>query len=396
MSPAQQAFALGALAVALGVVGWATVRVLSRREVVSTSDRATYETLHKVALAARPLRDGLTSEAAAKAARHLLSILHTEAIAVVDSSGILAWEGAGEHHKAAALARAQPVLESGRTVVLRGDEVACTQPGCALRSGVVAAVVVDDNVVAALLVFGPETTAGLVRATVELAAWISTQIELADLGRQRSRIMEAELRALRAQISPHFVYNCLAAIASFVRTDPDRARELLLEFADFTRYTFRRGGAFTTLADELGNIERYLELERARFGERLIVSLVIAPEVLPVTVPFLAIQPLVENAVKHGIESKTGVGRITITANSVGGDAEIVIEDDGIGADPATIQAILAGESERDSVGMGNVDARLRQAFGDAHGLVVETAPGAGTKVSFRVPKYVPGIHPKA
>ena len=114
--------------------------------------------------------------------------------------------------------------------------------------------------------------------------------------------MEAELRALRAQISPHFVYNSLTAIASFVRTDPERARELLLEFADFTRYSFRRHGEFTTLAEELRSIERYLVLEQARFGDRLAVTLRVAPEVLPVAVPFLSLQPLVENAVRHGLE----------------------------------------------------------------------------------------------
>ena len=205
--------------------------------------------------------------------------------------------------------------------------------------------------------------------------------------------MEAELRALRAQISPHFIYNCLGAIASFVRTDPDRARELLLEFADFTRYALRRGGAYTTLRDELQNIERYLALENARFGDRLVVSLTIAPEVLAVSVPFLAIQPLVENAVRHGIEHKAGIGHVTITASDVGANAEITIEDDGAGSDPDTIRAVLAGESSRDSVGLGNVDARLRQAFGDEYGLVVETAPGAGTKVTFRVPKFAPGVH---
>jgi len=204
--------------------------------------------------------------------------------------------------------------------------------------------------------------------------------------------MEAELRALRAQISPHFIYNCLGAIASFTRTDPDRARELLLEFADFTRYAFRRGGAYTTLRDELRNIERYLVLEKARFGDRLVVSLTIAPEVLPVAVPFLAVQPLVENAVRHGLERKTGVGHVTINAADQGAEAEISIEDDGVGGDPETIRAVLAGESEADSLGLGNVDARLRQAFGDRHGLIVETAPGAGTKVTFRVPKYAPGI----
>jgi len=208
--------------------------------------------------------------------------------------------------------------------------------------------------------------------------------------------MEAELRALRAQISPHFIYNSLAAIASFVRTDPDRARELLLEFADFTRYALRRGGDFTTLAEELGNIERYLALEQARFGDRLQISLLVAPEVLSVAVPFLAIQPLVENAVLHGLESKEGIGHVSITARDQGAEAEIVVEDDGVGTDAEVMRRVLAGDPVGDSVGLGNVDARLRQVYGDDYGLVVETAVGAGTRVSFRVPKYAPGVHPSA
>jgi two-component system LytT family sensor kinase len=206
--------------------------------------------------------------------------------------------------------------------------------------------------------------------------------------------MEAELRALRAQISPHFIYNCLSAIASSVRTDPDRARELLLEFADFTRYAFRRGGDYTTLADELRNIERYLVLEQARFGDRLKVSLMIVPEVLSVSVPYLSLQPLVENAVRHGLEGSANVGHITMGAEDLGAEALIWVEDDGVGSDPEVIRRILAGESEADSVGLGNVDARLRQSFGDEYGLTVETAPGAGTKVSFRVPKFAPQARP--
>ena len=114
---------------------------------------------------------------------------------------------------------------------------------------------------------------------------MSGQLELAELDASRTRLMEAEVRALRAQISPHFVYNSLTAIASFVRTDPERARELLLEFADFTRYSFRRHGEFTTLAEELQLDRAYLVLEKARFGDRLAVTLRVAPEVLPVVVP---------------------------------------------------------------------------------------------------------------
>lgn len=205
--------------------------------------------------------------------------------------------------------------------------------------------------------------------------------------------MEAELRALRAQISPHFVYNSLAAIASFVRTDPERARELLLEFADFTRYALRKGGAFTTLSEELRNVERYLVLEQARFGDRLSVSLLIAPEVLPVQVPYLAVQPLVENAVRHGLAGKTTPGLLTLQARDLGSEAEIVIEDDGVGADPERVRAALDATVDTDNVGLGNVDARLRQVYGEEYGLVIETAPGAGTKVSFRVPKFAPALH---
>jgi two-component system, LytTR family, sensor kinase len=384
--------ALLAVAVVVAVAGALVTRALLRRRDLGTpADRATFATLHTASLAAPHLREGLTAAGASRAARHLRTLLGTAAIAVVDSTATLAWEGAGTHHAPSAPEHAAEVLRTGRTVVLGPGDVACPDVECPVRSAVVAPITGEDRVVGALIAYGADTSASTVRATDEVARWVSTQVELAELDRSRARASEAELRALRAQISPHFIYNSLAAIASFVRTDPVRARELLLEFADFTRYAFRRGGEFTTLADELKNIERYLVLEQARFGDRLHVQLVVAPEVLPVAVPFLAVQPLVENAVRHGLEG-TGTGKVTLGAQDAGSEAYIWVEDDGVGSDPEVIRRILAGESESDSVGMGNVDARLRQVFGDDYGLVVETAPGAGTKVSFRVPKFAPGV----
>jgi two-component system LytT family sensor kinase len=383
-----------ALALLAAVVIAVAARVARRRpDFGSSADRATFETLHTASLAAPSLREGLTAAGAERSARHLRALLGTSAIAITDAEGrTLAWDGAGAGHARLAGRHAKRVLADGRTVVLSGADVECDDPDCPIRTAVVAPVISDDTVVGGLAAYGRNTSAGLVRATDEVARWVSSQVELAELDRERTRAIEAELRALRAQISPHFVYNSLAAIASFVRTDPERARELLLEFADFTRYAFRRGGEYTTLADELTNVERYLELEKARFGERLQVTLLVAPEVLAVSVPFLVLQPLVENAVRHGIEGKSGVGRVSITAQDVGAEAHLSVEDDGVGSDPEVVRAVLSGESSADSVGLGNVDARLRQVYGDAHGLVVETAPGAGTKVSFRVPKFAPGV----
>jgi two-component system LytT family sensor kinase len=367
--------------------------VRQHRDLGTPADRATFETLHTASQAAPPLRGGLTEQGTQKAAKHLRALLGSAAVAITDGARLLAWDGTGEAaHAGTAAGHAAEAMRTGRAQVLGPGDVACKDPACPIRHAVVAPLTTEDRVVGTLAAYGTHTSAGLVRATSEVARWVSGQLELAELDRSRTRLVEAEVRALRAQISPHFIYNSLTAIASFVRTDPERARELLMEFADFTRYSFRRHGDFTTLAEELNSIDQYLLLERARFGDRLRVTVQVAPEVLPVAVPFLCLQPIVENAVRHGLEGKTGPGRISIVAEDAGAECRISIEDDGVGMDPEKLRRTLAGEPGGDSVGLGNVDERLRTVFGNEYGLVVETNVGAGTKVSLRVPKFHPGV----
>ncbi|MEU8788356.1 histidine kinase [Streptomyces sp. NPDC048643] len=357
-------------------------------------EHATFETLHTASLAAPPLRAGLTEETARRSARRLRTLLGTDALCLTDQETVLAWDGVGSHHRAEIMERLGGPLDTGRGEAFR---LHCEEPSCTLRWAVVAPLTVEERVHGALVVCAPRESAVLVRAAGEVARWVSVQLELADLDQSRTRLIEAEIRALRAQISPHFIFNSLAVIASFVRTDPERARELLLEFADFTRYSFRRHGDFTTLADELHAIDHYLALVRARFGERLSVTLQIAPEVLPVALPFLCLQPLVENAVKHGLEGKTDKSHISITAQDAGAEALVVIEDNGVGMDPDRLRRILSGEvSPSGGIGLSNVDERLRQVYGDDHGLVIETAEGAGMKITARLPKYQPGVHSAA
>jgi two-component system LytT family sensor kinase len=368
--------------------------LFGRSQLGSESDRATFRTLHTASLAAPPLRDGLTRSTAERSIRHLRSLLGAPAVALTDTTGLLAWDGKAQHHAPQTAALIAHADEAGAPAVVERRTITCDDPGCVVRQAIVVPLVADEVPVGTLQVFAPRASAGLVRATTEVGRWVSGQLELAELDASRTRLIEAEVRALRAQISPHFIYNSLSAIASFVRTDPERARDLLLEFADFTRYSFREHGQFTTLAEELKSIERYLLLEKARFGERLQVTLRVAPEVLPVTVPFLCLQPLVENAVRHGFEQKAGTGTITITAEDYDRDCVITVEDDGTGEDPDRIRQALAGALESGSVGLANVDERLRVAFGDDYGLVVETAPGAGTRVIVHVPKFSPGVHP--
>lgn len=383
---------LGPLLLAGGfLLGRRTARPVRPSDVGTPVEHATFETLHTASLAAPPLRAGLTEESARKAARRLRSLLGTDALCLTDRDRVLVWDGLGEHHGAEVMRRVEEVLAGGRGTAFA---VGCADLDCPLRWGVAAPLTVDHRVLGVLVAYAPRESAVLARAAGEVARWVSVQLELAELDRSRTRIVEAEIRALRAQISPHFIFNSLAAIASFVRTDPARARELLLEFADFTRYSFRRHGDFTTLADELHSIDQYLALVRARFGERLSVTLQVAPEVLPVALPFLCLQPLVENAVKHGLEGAVTTSRITISALDAGSEAEVVIEDDGVGMEPDRLREILRGEGGASTgIGLLNVDERLRQVYGDAYGLVIETGVGAGMRIIVRIPKYRAGVH---
>jgi hypothetical protein len=206
----------------------------------------------------------------------------------------------------------------------------------------------------------------------------------AGLRGQSERLARAELHALRAQISPHFVYNALAAIAGYIHSNPEEARELLTEFAEFTRYAFRGRSPYVTLADELSYVEKYLRLERARFGDRLEVRLR-SRRRCSIGAPMLSLQPLVENAVRHGVERR-GRGRVEIVGRDIDADVELRVTDDGVGMDGARATEILAGHGR--GVGLMNVQARLQAAFGPAYGLENESAPGRGTTVTAALQHY--------
>ncbi|MCZ7413726.1 sensor histidine kinase [Streptomyces sp. WMMC897] len=227
----------------------------------------------------------------------------------------------------------------------------------------------------------------------EVARLMAEQLDHAELRTARTRIAAADLRTLRAQISPHFLHNALAVIAAHIRTDPDRARQLLTDFADYLRYSFSTQGDYATVAAELQATQTYLELQRARFDDRLDITVRMAPEILPVAIPFLVVQPIVENAVRHGLERKAGRGHISVSGFGEGPFVVIEIEDDGVGMEPALARTILAGGGPpAKGVGLANVDQRLRAVYGPEHGLLIETAPDSGTKVVIRVPRFMRGV----
>ncbi len=235
---------------------------------------------------------------------------------------------------------------------------------------------------------------GEVRATAarQAADWVAEALTRTRLESSAQAAEQAELRALRAEISPHFVYNALTTIASFVRSDPDRARDLILDFAEYIRHNLARRGDYATLAGEFRAIEAYLALARAVLGDRLRVQVRVAPEVLAVALPFLTLQPLVENAVQHGVERVDTGGAVLVSGEAQGTDCVIAVEDDGPGMDPEHARAVLAGVGGGSGLALANVDRRLRAVYGPQYGLVIETAEGEGTRIVVRVPRFQPGV----
>ncbi len=361
---------------------------------------AIFETL---ALANRTLpylRQGLNQRTATKTAEVIYEVLQPAAVAIV-ASKILAHVGAaGDHHQAGEepLTRlSRDVLRTGRPAVARTPEaVGCARENCPLASAVAAPLTLRRQVVGCLQIYfaeGQPLTAGKIKMVRAMAQLMSRQMELAELDRKSERLAKAELAALQAQISPHFVYNTLNTIASFVRTEPETARQLLSDFADFLRRTFRAKGEFTPFAQELEYVHQYLTFEKARFGDRLDVVYRVDPEILGTVVPVLVLQPLVENAVRHGISRKLGPGRVTIAAEDHGNECRISVDDDGVGmADEIAGQVLHRPRQHAFGVGLVNVNERLRSVYGPEHGLEIASRPGEGTRVSFSVPKYKAGV----
>src|SRR5437763_9988851 len=343
--------------------------------------------LHAATSTLPHLRRGLSTRTAERAVPHLRALTGAAAIALADTRAVLAIEGEGREQVRPGdlLSRLLARTADDRTHI--EPRLISSDPRCPLRSAVMAPLIVQSKRVGTLITF--YRTVGRpshdeLRVVQEAASLVSAQVELSVMAEQEERIAQAELRALRAQISPHFIYNALAAVAGDIHARPDEAREVLTDCAEFTRYLFRDGRSYVTLGEEIEHVERYLRLEQARFRDGLHVTIDVPPETRETVVPAMSLQPLVENAVRHGVERRAGTGRVAISARTVGGDVELRVADDGVGIEPERLEAVLAGAGG--GIGVSNVDARLRATFGERYALRVESDLGAGTTAVMKVP----------
>ncbi|MGZ4187650.1 MAG: histidine kinase [Solirubrobacteraceae bacterium] len=375
---------LGAGLVAFVVAAWRGVRAFRAADAPEAAGMQS--ALHAATSTLPHLRKGLSPRTAERTVPYLRALTGAAAIALADTRAVLAIDGEGREQVRPGdlLSRLLERTPDHRVHVV--PKLVSSDPSCPLRSAVLAPLVVQGRRVGTLILFyksvGRPNHSEL-RVVQEAASLVAAQVELSVVSEQEERLAQAELRALRAQISPHFIYNALAAVAGDIHARPDEARELLTDFAEFTRYLFRDGRSYVTLGEEIDHVERYLRLEQARFRD-LNVTIDVPADARSTVVPAMSLQPLVENAVRHGVERRAGSGRVAITARIRDGDIELRITDDGIGIEPERVSEVLAGAGG--GIGVSNVDLRLRATFGERYALRIQSKLGAGTTTVMTVP----------
>lgn len=265
-------------------------------------------------------------------------------------------------------------------------------------------VAIDDSIHCVIVIRLAESRRTLVSGEVQflrtVARLIGThirRIETADAKHKqelreailRSQVSDAELRALRAQINPHFLFNSLNTIADLVVTSPADAERMTLRLASVFRHVLRQSDRqLISLREEFDFLRNYALIEQERFGKRLSVNFVLAPEAADAVIPTLLLQPLLENSVKHGISPKQNGGRVDVRAHRVHDAIEIQIEDDGVGYHPRLNQSGLhfPGQEASNGVGLKNTEARLRTTYGNRASIQVDSASPAGCRVSIIIP----------
>ncbi|MBM6690807.1 MAG: histidine kinase [Candidatus Fusobacterium pullicola] len=215
-----------------------------------------------------------------------------------------------------------------------------------------------------------------------LSMLISTQIELSNIENFKSMAKEAELKALQTQINPHFLFNALHTISSFVRIEPNKAREIIINLSTYLRYNLENFSKLLPLHEELQQVEAYINIEKARFGNKIKTIYNIPESSLTLQLPSLIIQPLVENSIKHGILKRREGGTVTISVIEKDKSYNIIIEDDGIGIDQSIIDGI--DDKIEKNIGLKNVHNRLKILYGK--GLNIEKLE-KGTRISFNINK---------
>ncbi|MGL6624195.1 LytS/YhcK type 5TM receptor domain-containing protein [Aeromonas jandaei] len=337
------------------------------------------------------MSQGFTPEASHKIARIIQEETGVGAVAITDTDKILAFIGTGEDHHlpGTPITSAITMRAIERNKVLFADGNAqpyrCSlSPQCQLGSVLVIPLQGDKGVIGTIKLYEPKKRLFLkINHTLGegIANLLSQQLLAGRLEQQQRLLVQSELKLIQAQINPHFLFNTLNTISAITRQDPGKARDLLLHLSRFFRKNLKRQSGLTTLQEEQEHCRSYLEIELARFGDRLTVQNDIPAHLATLQLPSFTLQPLIENAIKHGISTLLDKGCLHLYTEETQETVTIHVEDNAGAWQPRP-----AG----DGLGMTIVDRRLKSAFGERYGVTVSCEPEQWTRVSVTLPKEQP------
>ncbi|WP_264910035.1 sensor histidine kinase [Vibrio sp. STUT-A16] len=334
------------------------------------------------------LSNGFNTENAERIARIIYEETKVGAVAITDQEKILAFVGIGDdHHKPNTPISSQSTLDSmekNDIIYLDGAErpYQCSiAKDCKLGSALIIPLRAGKEVIGTIKLYEPKrklfSTANMSMAE-GIAQLLSSQILYGDYQQQQALLAQAEIKLLHAQVNPHFLFNALNTISAITRRDPDKARELIQNLSHFFRSNLKQNINTVTLKEELAHVNSYLSIEKARFTDRLEVEIDIQPELLDIKLPSFTLQPLVENAIKHGISNMLEGGKVHIYSEAHPQGHLITVEDNAGSFEPP--------KENHSGLGLEIVDKRLTNQFGRDASLKIACEPHQFTKMSFIIP----------
>lgn len=334
------------------------------------------------------LANGFNPQNAGKVARIVYELTNVGAVSITDREKILAFVGIGDdHHKPNTPISSQSTLDAiarNSIIYLDGKDspYQCSlSKSCKLGSALIIPLRAGDRVIGTIKLYEPKrklfSTINMSMAE-GIAQLLSSQILYGEYQQKQMLLSRAEIKLLHAQVNPHFLFNALNTISAVIRRDPNKARDLIQHLSHFFRSNLKQNIETVTLKDEIAHVKAYLTIEQARFADRLEVEIEIEDSLLERNVPSFTLQPLVENAIKHGTSNLLAGGKVRIFSQQQTEGYRIVVEDNA--------GSYQAPSEDYDGLGMQIVDKRLTNKFGPQSTLKTEVLANQYTRMSFLIP----------
>ncbi|GAY78672.1 autolysis histidine kinase LytS [Sporolactobacillus inulinus] len=320
-----------------------------------------------------PYFRSVNKDSLAQVCRIIKQEIHADAVAMTDTASVLAYVGFGDERytvgKEIVSALTKKVIHEG-TITFSNDASEHHLPQ--IQSVLIIPLKEREKVTGTLKMYyrkATKMTYSQQSLAIGLSQMISTQLEISRLEQIKEAASKAELQALQSKINPHFLFNALNTIASLIRRDPRKARALIIHLSGYMRSNIERTDELISMEEAIQQVKDYVEIEKARFGPRLEVTYEI--EDVDLNIPSLLIQPLVENAIKHGALKANGAGNVTLRVQKMADRVRVHVRDNGPGIDQNIVERLYQNQMPAKKIGLLNVHQRVKLIYGE--GLVVRS-----------------------